>query len=209
MKDVVRMAFHTPGLKYSDGADVGIERLGNQGEQLVSALHGNMHEMSLGGNLYWAASQAATTWSVALNTTHTGFCLSNPAGSGKLVVPRFVSFGLAAAPTAVSSIHVGGGYVAAGVVTHTTPLTVYSSRLGDALMPAAAAKADAAATLVGTPLYILPLQGGFTAAALPGLLAQFQDLHGAIQLIPGAYCFIAALTACSGFACMFWEELTL
>jgi hypothetical protein len=203
------MAVRTPNLKYSDGADVGIERLGNQGDQLVSMLHGYMHETSQAYNLYWAASQAATTWSVALATTHTGFCLSNPAGSGKLVVPRFVGFALSAAPVAIASVHVGGGYLAAGVTVHTTPLTVYSSRIGDPSAPTAAAKADGAATLVGTPLYILPIQGGFTAAALPGVTTPFGDLHGAVQLIPGAYCFVAALTAAVGFACMFWEEVTL
>lgn len=207
MKDVVRMAVHTPGLKYSDGADVGIERLGNQGDALASLLHGNMHEQALSYNMFFAASQAATTWSVALATSHTGFCLCNPAGSAKLLVPRFVSFGLSAAPAGIASIHLGGGYVAAGVTVHTTPLTVYPTRVGDPLAPTGVAKADGAATLVGTPLYILPLQGGFTAAALPGVVAPFQDLHGVIQLIPGAYCFIAALTAAVGFACMVWEEI--
>jgi len=207
--DVVRMAGSLPTLKITDGADYRVKRIGNQGEELVSQMHGAMHELALRYNMYFAANQAATTWSVALATTHTGFCISNPAASGKLVIPRLAGFCLAAAPTAAASAHLGGGYLAAGVTVHTTPLTVYSTRLGDPSAPTAVAKADAAATLVGTPLYLLPLQGAFTAGALPGVTASVVDLQGAIQLIPGAYVFIACLTAASGFAFMSWEEITL
>jgi hypothetical protein len=178
------------------------------GALVVAQGHGKYFTQALTQDTYFAASQAATTWSVALNTTHTGFVLSNPIGSLVNLVPLQVGFALTVAPVAISHVGLFGGWYAGGISTHTTPLTVYSSYIkGNG--GASAAKADAAATLTGTPVWIMPFLGGFTAGALFGTTPSVIDIGGSIVIPPGGYVGIASLTAVIGFAGMIWEEIDI
>jgi hypothetical protein len=171
---------------------------------VVSQSHGKYYEGSSRGKMFYAANQTATTWSVALNATHTGLVVSNPSGSTVDLAIKQVSFGLSVAPAAIAHIGVFGGYLAAGITTHTTPLTPASCYIGS---PAGTAKADAAATLVGTPVWLMPIMGGFTAAALPSTSPVVIDIDGMFVVPPGGYFGIGALTAVIGFGAIAWEEI--
>ena len=173
----------------------------------MQELHGRYYETNCRQALFWAANTAATTTSVALATTYTGLCISNPAGNTKNLVLLKVGFALAAAPAAIAPVALITGYAQAGVVTHTTPLTPASCFIGTGLSPTA--KADAAATLVGTPAYTVPIMGGFTASALPSVSPALIDLEGSIILPPGAYAAIGTVTATSMFGSFFWEEVPI
>lgn len=192
--------------KLPDGIPTTTVRVGQQLEAIQSKLHGDLWELSNRGDLFFAASQAATTTSVALHTTHTGFCLSNPAASGVNLELHRVGIALSVGPVALTHLGLAGGYAAAGVVTHTTALTVYNTKLG---VSAAAANglADGAATLVGTPVHIMPLISSPIAAAAE-LAPVFFDIAGAICVPPGGYVFIQGLTASIGFFAMWWSEWT-
>ncbi len=203
--DDVKLPGAATGLKTPDGTVSNIERIGNQNDRIVSQLHGKMYEQCLRLNLFGAASQAATTTTIALATTYTGLCLSNPAGNTKNLVPRQVMAALSVAPAGIAPMAVGGGYAAAGVVTHTTPLTTYCMKLGNG--QAATGLADAAATLVGTPRVIMPFLGGFTAAALFATTPAIMDLEGSIIIPPGAYVFVYTLTVAVGLFGITWEEV--
>jgi len=170
---------------------------------LVSNVTSKYESAVLAGRVYYAASQTATTWSLALNTTHTGLVLSNPINSGKNLIVLKAGFALSVAPAAISSIGLFTGYSSAGIVTHTTPLTPYSCAVGAG---SSVANADAAATLVGTPTWALPFMGGFTAGALPSTSPSVIDVDGLIVVKPGGYVGIGALTASIGFASIIWEE---
>jgi hypothetical protein len=182
-------------------------RLDQQGGVVTSMLHGRYYEQARNGNVFFAANQAATAVSVALATTYTGLCLSNPAGNTKNLVLLKVNFALSVAPAAIAPIGLIGGYLSTGIVTHTTALAASSTTIGTG--PAATAKADGAATLVGTPMWIHPMQGGFTAAALPSSAPALLDMEGSIIIPPGAYVAIGALTAVTGFGGMIWEEVPI
>ena len=182
-------------------------RSGQLGELIVGELHGRDYETNFRGNMFYAAHQAATALSVALATTYTGLCLSNPAGNTKNLTLKKVSFALTVAPAAIASIGLIAGYNVAGVTVHTTPLVspaIGPNVIGSAAMPTA--KADAACTLVGTPFWLAQLMGGFTAAALPNPGPAMLDWDGSIIIQPGGYVAIGALTAVTGLASMFWEE---
>lgn len=157
------------------------------------------------GPVFGAASQAATTWSVALNTTYTGLVVSNPAGSLKDLLILRAGFALSVAPVAIAKIGLFTGYLAAGVATHTTPLTPFSLKVG-AATTGMVAKADAAATLVGTPTWVMPILAGFTAGALPSPALATIELDEAIIVPPGGYFGIGALTAVVGFGAIWWAE---
>ena len=157
------------------------------------------------GRVFGAASQAATTWSVALNTTYTGLVVSNPAGSTQDMYILRVGFALSVAPVAITKIGLFGGYLAAGITTHTTPLTPFSLKAG-AGTTGMVAKADAAATLVGTPTWVMPILAGFTAGALPSPAMATIELDEAFIVPPGGYFGIGALTAAIGFGAIWWAE---
>lgn len=173
----------------------------------VGLAQGRYFDSAYNRRLYWAANQAATTWSVALNTTHTGFVLSNPANSSVQLSPLLTSFALSVAPAGIAHISLAAGWAATGITSHTTPLEVFSTVLNDG--GGGVGKADAAATLVGTPRYLMPCMGGFTAGALPSTSPALLDIGGAYLIPPGGYLAIVALTVVVGFAALVWEEIPL
>jgi len=188
----------------SDGA-VNPARSDKQGSSVITHAHGEYNEATSRDNVFMAASQAVDTWSVALHTTHTGLCVSNPAGSTKNLSILKAGFVFQTAQVATASIHLAGGYAAGGVTAHTNALTVYNMKLG---APATnVGLADDQATLVGTPIYLLPLIGGFTAGALAAGPAATTDIGGVIMVPPGGYVCIVALTAAIGFGSIIWEEI--
>lgn len=189
-----------------DGSDPPL-RSGRAGDLIVSELQGRYFEQASRGNTYNASNQAAQAVSVALATTYTGLCISNPLGNTKNCVLLSASYALTVAPAAIASLHLIGGYSATANVTHTTPLVapgIQNSLLGTG--PTSTMRADSAATIV-SPGYVMSLQGGFTAAALPASPLAVLDLGGQIVLPPGAWIAIGALTAVTGFGSFSWVEV--
>lgn len=168
---------------------------------------GGYEQAARKGRLYGAMNQAATAYSVALATTYTGIVLSNPAGSKFNLELIMAGLALTAAPAAVAPIMLFGGWLAAGITAHTTPLVPFSMSIGSAFLTAPVGLADAAATLVGTPTWMIPILGGFTAAAFPNPL-QVEDMRGVSIVLPGGYIGIGALTTVTGFGSLVWEEIT-
>jgi hypothetical protein len=187
----------------SDGSQAA-PRLGNGGEMIVQNLHGRYFEQVKRGNVFGASNQAAQAVSVALTTTYTGLCLSNPIGSGKNLVLLSAGYALSVAPAAIASIHLIGGSSPGTNVVHTAAVTPFNMLLGNANSPAA--KVDSQAT-IPTPVYLMSLMGGFTAAALPDSPNALFDLAGQFVIGPGGFIAIGALTAVTGFGSFVWEEV--
>lgn len=183
-----------------------IARGGRNGETIVGDAHGRYYEAASRGKVYVGGNQAATAFSVALNTTYTGVVLANPVNSGFNLALLQASLVLTVAPVAIASIALFGGYVQGGITVHTTPLVPWSTLLGNT---GGIAKISAAATLVGTPLWLPGLKGGFTAGALSADGAALADIGGSIIVPPGAYVGIGALTAVTGMGSLVWEEVPI
>jgi hypothetical protein len=131
--------------------------------------------------------------------------VSNPINSGKNLIVLKASFALSVAPVAIASIGLFTGYSDTGITVHTTALTPTNCLVGGAL---GVAKADDAATLVGTPVWALQMMGGFTAGALPSTSPSVIDVDGAIIVKPGGYVGVGALTAVIGFATIIYKEVS-
>lgn len=192
----------------ADGAETQA-RGGRSGEMVITALHGRYYEQTYRGNLFTATNQAAQAVSVALTTTYTGLCISNPIGSNRNLVILSAAFALSVAPAAIASIHLIAGYSGTSPVVHTTPLAspgVQNCLIGS--QSKATGLADSAATIVN-PGYLMPLMGGFTAAALPSSPVAFVDLSGQFVVPPGGWIAIGALTAVTGFGGFTWEEVAV
>jgi hypothetical protein len=189
----------------ADGSDARLR--GSKDAALVTMDgHSRYQEAVYRGNVYIAANQGAQTWSIALATGHTGLCLSNPAGSSKLLSILFAGHFSVAAPGGIVGSWLGGGFIATGVTAHTASLTPYNAQLGNPNLPVA--KACSQETLTGTPVYLIPLFNSQTSGQLPKAIAPaLIDIGGVIQVSAGAYVFIAAYTVCSGIGCIVWEEI--
>lgn len=196
---------------------VGEQNLGNAGEtvlradrfgaQVVSGLNPRYREQVARGRVYIAHNTAAQAISVALATTYTGLCISNPLGSGRNLSIIGAGYCLSVAPAAIASLHLIGGYSATTNVAHTAALAAPGIQC--CLLSSSAqsvAKADTQATITN-PGYLFPLQGGFTAAALPSSPFQWVDIGGLIEVGPGGWVAIGALTAVTGFGAIAWMEL--
>ena len=206
IEDDFKLPGAATGLKTPDGIVSNIERIGNQNDRIVSQLHGKMYEQTQRLNMFFAANQAAQAVSVALTTTYTGLCLSNPAGNTKNLVPRQVSIGVSVHQVALAAMGIQGGYVLAGVVTHTAVLTPYSCMLGNG--QSATGKADSQCTTVGTPLVIMPfVSTDIITTGTPNKGGGVVDLDGSIIIPPGAWVAIYALTAITGLFGITWEEV--
>ena len=193
--------------KRADGSR-GIERSDKTGASVATSAHGAYNEAVSRGNVFFGANQAAVTTTVALNTTYTGLCVSNPAGSEHDLSILKAGWGFSVAPAAPATVHLASGYATTGIATHTTPLNVYNAKIND-LPSKSVANVDGAATLVGTPIYMQPLVGGFTAAALFAQPAALTDIAGIIMVPPGGYVCIVTLTVGIGFGCIVWEEIAI
>lgn len=194
-------------LSRANGAQVNIARAGIGGEQLVSQLLPRYFELSRARNIFVAASQARTTTTVGLATTHTGLALSNPPGSGTVLVPlAFSMMQDVIQATQIEAFALAAGFNAATEVTHTTPLTPRSTRIGAS--NTAVGKADAAATLPTAPTYVLPIQN--TATATQNGAGVVVPLEGLFVLDPGAYLVTATPTQASVAGMWFsivWAEI--
>lgn len=191
------------GLDGNTGVPFGQSR---NGAMMVAPARGKYFEATARGKCFYACNQATQAVSVALATTYTGLVLANDLGSGKVLSLNQVGIGLTVAPVGIASLGLIGGFSATANITHTTPLTAASLRLGGSEKPAG--KADGAAT-ISTPVWICSLQTGFTAGALYATTPNLIDIGGAIVLLPGAFVAIGALTAVTGFFSMYWEESPL
>lgn len=179
-------------------------RLG-RGSCLVSQdAHGRYQEAVYRGNVFFAASQAAITFSATITTTTAvGYILSNPPGSGKLVVPLFVEFlntGVIAGSVALDVMP-----YSATAVTHTTALTVRNAYVSNG--NAAVANADTGATLPVSPVVARLLFGVLSTNTAVINAAQIVDLGGSIILPPGTAMAMLSSAAVTGFVSSTWEEL--
>lgn len=182
--------------------------LGAHAEGLVSQLDPPYRQGVRNGETFVASNQAATTSTIALAATYTGCLIFNPVTSKKNLSILKVSYSLWAAPGGIVAVGLLGGWASTGIVTHTTPLTTYGAKTLAAVVPAGGSGADAAATLVGTPIWLCMLTEANTSAGLPTSgTPVLYDIGGAFEVPPGGYFAIGTQTVASGIGSIWWREV--
>jgi hypothetical protein len=187
------------GAASASTANVGLPAplaLGPQQDGMVSQLHGCLYENVRRKASFHVANQAGQTTTVGLATTYTGLCLSNPNGSGKLVIVDRVGVSFLVAFTAASAVGLMVGFSTTNV-THTTPATPRSNYIDTNFGTAGVALADTAATLPVAPVVHTLLGSGLTGAitTVPQMQPIWIDVDGGIVLAPGGYVAIYTSTA--------------
>lgn len=182
-------------------------RVGKQSELLVGQRHGANYEAAYAASIGVVANPTGVTTSIGLATTYVGLCLSNPAGSGKVLALLHAGAALLVAPSIITTLSLAAGYAAGGITAHTTPLTPLNSKLGDAT--ALVGLVDSACTLVGTPALVRILGQAPTATTSFAINA---TIDGGIIIPPGGWVAFTTNIAgpASGFVGSFmWEESPL
>src|SRR5712692_1511059 len=176
----------------------------------IAARHATFHEAVFRGNVFVAANQAGTTYTLFSATTATGLILSNPQNSAKALAVWDTGYELVlAAAASVSALCLSAG-ANQNVTTHTTPLTIANCLIGSG--NASIAKADGAATLpaAGVIVYAFhaPSVSATATTAVPPVATL--DLSGKFIVAPGSFIQLAAVgtapAASSVVGHLIWEE---
>lgn len=165
-------------------------------------------EQARAGRMFHACSAGAVTLST-VSTTCTGLALSNPAGSGKYLIVKTVTFAPSTAPAGAAVVGIAISTAPSETATtHTTPMVVHNAITAGATS-AAVGKADAAATLASTPLWLRAM-GSVVAASSISPAKYEEAVNGEIILPPGAVMSLSYLTtAAVGIASVTWVEIDM
>lgn len=199
-------------VNYSDGVAI-TTRNGQQGDQMVSELHGRYYENTVRGKRFFGSNGATpSVTTVALATTYTGLALINPANSGVNLVVDKVGVSFLVAFPAPATVGLLAGYAAAGVVTFSAAASSGApSIIGSGTQPKGVCALSA--TLVGTPILHTVFGTGDTGAITTSpFLAEFFDMEGSLVLQPGAYAAIytSTVSGAAALAASFaWEEVPI
>lgn len=186
-----------------------IARAGNQGDTIVSELHGRYYEQTFRGNMFSASIQASATTTVGLATTYTGLVISNPISSSVNMVLNKASLMQSASQSAnLESYAIAVGFNATTNVTHTAALVTRSNKIGSGLV--SIGLADTSATLPTAPFYHTFVQN--TASSTVAGNGMVIDLEGLVILPPGAYALWVTPGQASVAGLWFsfnWEEVSV
>lgn len=195
--------------RYLDGTTPQTQRFGQQGEGMVSELHGRYYEQTVRGNMFSASIQSVATTTVGLATTYTGLVISNPITSTvNAVLNKASMMQSVIQATQVEAYAIAVGYNATTNVTHTAALTTRSNKIGSGLT--SQVLADTSATLPTAPFYHTFVTQTASATSQPSTAVI--DLEGSIVLIPGAYALwvTPAQASVAGLWFSFsWEEVPI
>lgn len=173
---------------------------------VVANSGGSLADAAMSGRLFTGTNAALTNTSTTLNTTFVGLALTNPTGSGKLLIVHKFFYAQDIVTTAEAMLCLAtttdSGMTAA-------EMTIYCSRYGYA---SSVATVRDGGTIVA-PVILLPIAGiGDTATTGWTQLPSVVDLDGSIVLAPGR-CLCTDTTVAVGSAAMrfgyMWEEVDI
>ena len=195
---------------------------GENGDMVVSQLHGKYYNANAAGKLYYASNAAAgAAFTIFSNTSFVGLALFNPAGSGKKLEIVRASMGMAAnAATAASAwgycwqTGVGASLVGtAAPISGSTAITATRGSgicgvagQGDSVVTALSAVTLSAALAWGRNANFGTGTGAITTAW--GVML-YEDLEGTIIVPPGTLFALtsAILSGVTGVGSLIWAEL--
>lgn len=182
-------------------------RMGQQGDVILSELHGRYYETTYRKSMYTATLATATTTTAALATTFTGLVLANPTTSTVNLVINKVGIAFAATG-ALAAIGLMGGQSFTSFTPTTTNTTIRGNFIGQ---PAGQALAGSAATLPVAPtlLTVFTTLGTLALTSTSVNIPLFFDLEGSIVVPPGGFVctYTSAINTSNLLASIQFEEV--
>lgn len=194
------------GIATVNDGNIATARMGRQGDQIVSELHGRYYEATVRGNMY-GITGGLTTTTAAGAATFTGLVVGNPAGSGYNMVVNKIIIMQGAALTAETEIGVMYGPSTAPITASLA--TIFNRKAGGA---ASVCVANAGQTITAPTAFIPLIGSGSGAITVPGVIPPcVVDMEGSLVIPPGY--FLASYTSrITTTALMFgfnWEEVPI
>ena len=195
--------------RFGDGQSTLDTRIGQQGDLIVSELHGRYYEQSVRKNVFFSLSVARATSLVATATI--GNCIYNPPDSGvNLSLLKWHSQIIVTSATC-TGIGLAVGYQPTTPTTVTAADATGSTYLQQPTLLTGRAKAYAIATVLVAPVMFTMLHHNTAAINTVGVDQVSGDFEGSIIVPPG--CFIttaatgAAAAAAGHTSWLSWEEI--
>lgn len=159
------------------------------------------------GKVFHSCSTGAVTLST-VSATCTGLALSNPYGSGKLLVVEKVRFAPSTAPAGAAVVGLAiSPAISQTAVVHTTPAVIHNALMSGSNVNTGVGQVDAAATLPAAPVWLRPI-GSVVAASSIEPSIYLDETDGDIILRPGMNLSLSYLTtAAVGIAEFTWAEI--
>jgi len=164
-------------------------------------------DAAINGRLFHTSSQASSTTSTTLSTTHVGLLVGNPAGSGKNLVMHVFGFAADGSITAEGIIGLATGTI--GDMALVAAPVIQPSLVGGSASSVAYADQVGVTTGTLTCLRVVGQLDCTAAATTYGTPLQIIDLKGGIVIGPG-YCIGTETTQAAGNVMWFhfqWEEV--
>lgn len=195
--------------RFGDGQSTLDSRIGQQGDLVVSELHGRYYEQAVRKNLYFSLCLARATSLVG--TSMVGNIVYNPPDSGvNLSMLKWQSQVYATSAT-MTGVALAVGYQPTTPTSVTVADSSGSLFLQQPTLLTGKAKAYAIATVLLTPVNIALLHHNTAAIAVTGVDAMAGDLEGAIIVPPGCFICVSALGAAAAATShntwLTWEEV--
>lgn len=203
------MAYRSGIAKFGDGQTTLDGRIGQQGDLVVSELHGRFYEQAVRKNIFFSLCLARATSLVG--TAMIGNIVYNPPDSGvNLVLLRWKSAIVATSAT-TTQIAIAVGYQPTTPTTVTVADASGSTFLQQPTFIAGKAKAYALATVLIAPVAFTLLHHNTAAVNTVGVDQLEGDFEGIPIVPPGCFVCMAAIggaVAASGHnSWLAWEEV--
>jgi hypothetical protein len=200
--------------RFGDGQSTLDARISQQGDSIVSELHGRYYEQAVRKNVFFSLGVAQAT-SVA-GTAMIGNLVWNPPDSGvNLALNKWTSH-ILATQAALTSVGLCAGYQTTSPTTVTVATAAGSTFLQltgatNAVFLPGKAKAFTVATVLLAPVTFINLHHNTAAIAITGEDVISGDLEGLFVVPPGgfvAFATVGAAAAASGHTSFLsWEEV--
>ena len=195
--------------RFGDGQSTLDTRLGQQGDLVMSELHGRYYEQAVRKNVYFSLCVARATSLPA--TASIGSIVFNPPDSGvNLAISKWQSQVIATSAT-LTGIGLAVGYQPTTPTTVTAADATGSTYLTQPTLLTGKAKAYAIATVLVAPVMVAMLHHNTAAINTVGIDQASGDFEGQLIVPPGGFiCFAAtgAAAAASGHTSWIsWEEV--
>lgn len=195
--------------RFGDGQSTLDQRLGQQGDLIVSALHADYYEQAARKNIFFSLESARPTSLVG--TAMIGNIIWNPPDSGvNLALLQWQSQVIVTSAT-TTGIGLAVGYQPTVPTTVTAADATGSTFLQQPTFLAGKAKAYAIATVLIAPVLFVPLHHNTAAIATTGGDQFSGNFDGSIIVPPGCFVAMAAIGAAVAAAghtsWISWEEV--
>jgi hypothetical protein len=191
---------------FSDGSEAPL-RLGKQGDQIVSELHGRYTEAVMRGRVFTANPAASITPPATFTNTAATFTLYNPQSSGVMLsVLEFLAMFTAPPAGAVVLAWMANLLPTTSPPGSTTAVTVRNCLLGAA--GNSAAFVYSVATLNAAPVMVRPAGSIVAAGAITPPCIK-DEIAGALVLLPGTSISLNSNAAVSILPSITWEEIPI